>query len=327
MSQELLHKFLVEFRELAPKAVIIWHGGEPMAAGLDFYQKAFSIEEELWEPGQVSNLMQTNGTLITPEWAKFIKASGLGIGVSMDGCPDQHNTHRKTDKGKGSHELALRGIRLLQKYDVGFGVIQTVTNETLPFAAQSFDYLHDVVGTHSFSLNVYRAMGSDDEWIKSHNVSDDDWSGYMETIFEKWMVADDPKLIVREIETAVQGALSRLTRACRYNGSCGNYLCLEPDGRIYPCDRFMDESYQWGDLSRQHLRDILESERRVWFLRANEESYLTCGDCGWFKSCHNGCGSHRIGGVSGHFYYCHSTGKTFETVQSAIEKLLPEGGD
>lgn len=326
ISDDLLLKFLSELRGVAPRAVIIWHGGEPLTAGRAFYRKAFDLEAKLWETGQVTNLVQTNGTLITPEWAKFFKANDFRVGVSLDGCPNQHDQHRKTVNGKSSHRAALRGIRILQEFGVDFGVIETVTRDSLAFGAESFDYLHRVVGTHSFSLNVFQALESDDDWVKGQNVSDEEWGDYLETIFNKWLEANDPKLIVREIETAIQGACGHLTRACRFNGSCGHYFCLEPDGRVFPCDRLMQESDLWGNLTENSLADIIAGERRQKFLEEIESSYVNCAGCDWFNSCHNGCGSHRVGGVSGKFFYCESMKRTFELAHRALREIQTTGG-
>ena len=45
----------------------IWHGGEPLFAGIDFYQKAVEYQRPWEEKGKkITNSIQTNATLITP---------------------------------------------------------------------------------------------------------------------------------------------------------------------------------------------------------------------------------------------------------------------
>ena len=51
-----------------------WQGGEPTIMGLDFFKKAVQLQRKYGPPGAtVSNGLQTNGTLITEDFAKFLE--------------------------------------------------------------------------------------------------------------------------------------------------------------------------------------------------------------------------------------------------------------
>lgn len=66
MSDQLLEKFLVQYMELfTGRLIFIWHGGEPLLAGLPFFQKAVAVQRENLRDGQtIQNTIQTNATLI-----------------------------------------------------------------------------------------------------------------------------------------------------------------------------------------------------------------------------------------------------------------------
>ncbi|MBR0290655.1 MAG: radical SAM protein, partial [Bacteroidales bacterium] len=75
-----------------------WHGGEPLVLGLDFYRKAVEFEKKYAGKKIIHNTLQTNGTLVTEEWAQFFARERFLLGVSMDGTPEVHDRYRR-DKG------------------------------------------------------------------------------------------------------------------------------------------------------------------------------------------------------------------------------------
>ena len=64
----------------------LWHAGEPLAAGIAFYERAFQIIADLAPTGvSVSHVMQTNGTLVSPAWCEFFRKHRISLGLSIDG--------------------------------------------------------------------------------------------------------------------------------------------------------------------------------------------------------------------------------------------------
>lgn len=62
-----------------------WHGGEPLLAGIDFYEKALSFQRKYVPEGKhFLNGIQTNGTLITEAWCRFFAANEFIAGLSID---------------------------------------------------------------------------------------------------------------------------------------------------------------------------------------------------------------------------------------------------
>jgi uncharacterized protein len=50
---------------------VIWHGGEPMLMGIDYYCQIISLQNEF--DFKFNNLMQTNGVSIDKKWIQFKK--------------------------------------------------------------------------------------------------------------------------------------------------------------------------------------------------------------------------------------------------------------
>ena len=119
---------------------ILWHAGEPMAAGLASYEHAFEIINRVAPPGiAVHHVIQTNGTLITPEWCALLSRYHVRIGLSIDGPAEIHDASRQTWNGKATHNKAMRGYHLLREAGLSPGIICVLTRESLRFCRASVE--------------------------------------------------------------------------------------------------------------------------------------------------------------------------------------------
>jgi uncharacterized protein len=92
-----------------------WHGGEPMVPGLDFYESVVEIMNKYKTPKHiVRNMIQTNATLITPEFADFFVKNNFIPSVSIDGPEYIHNKNRIKFGGDGSFDMVMAGVKNLR---------------------------------------------------------------------------------------------------------------------------------------------------------------------------------------------------------------------
>lgn len=129
-----IYRVLFDSQILKDGFDLVWHAGEPMAAGLKFYKRAFSLINEMNHNNvSVNQGMQTNGTLINQEWAEFIKENNVSIGISIDGPKFIHDKNRIFANDNGSFNRVMRGIRTLQRNEIDFAVIAVLTKESLDY--------------------------------------------------------------------------------------------------------------------------------------------------------------------------------------------------
>src|SRR3990167_3574473 len=85
-SPKTLEKLLSLFSERYHKINLIWHGGEPLLPGLDFYKEVKSIEDKFKRDHDViiKNSMQTNGSLVTESLLEFLlDKDGLSMSIGI----------------------------------------------------------------------------------------------------------------------------------------------------------------------------------------------------------------------------------------------------
>lgn len=124
---------------------ICWHAGEPLAAGLGFYEAAFAKIEVLakrYLPEDIgyNHSFQSNGLLLNQAFCDLFKQYPVHVGISVDGPAFLHDAHRKTRAGLGSHAGAVNGISLLKKNEIPTSAIAVITADALDYPDDVFDF-------------------------------------------------------------------------------------------------------------------------------------------------------------------------------------------
>ena len=98
MSSKTLLNTLDQVSEASgdEEAHFIWHGGEPLLMGLEFFKEIATLSDKLRKKGkEISNSIQTNGTLVTEELLDFIEAKkDFYLGFSLDGSQEINDKTR-----------------------------------------------------------------------------------------------------------------------------------------------------------------------------------------------------------------------------------------
>jgi len=328
MSLKLLEKFFYEYFELfsSRDVMFLWHGGEPLLAGLSFFEQVIDLQKQYTKRGQpIKNDIQTNATLVDDEFANFFKRYNFRVGVSLDGNKSTHDRFRKNKNGIGSFEKTLMGIKILQEHGINPGVLQVVTKDTVSQAKENFHFIVDELGIKSIAVNAFLYKEGINKEMTSQTVSNEDFTDFLKMYIDLWLERDDPDLRIREIENFLAGVLGKQAPTCNFNGLCTRFFCLNNDGKIYPCDAFSNrEDLVLGNLSKQSLMEIFNSAKARKYVKEVHKYPLKCMNCEWFNACHNGCTYHRMGGISGKYYYCPTRKNIFKYMKSIYEKFKDE---
>ena len=95
---------------------ITFHGGEPTLIGAARFAQWCTDVRAALEPAHAVRLsLQTNGTLLTDEWARVLVDQGVDVGISLDGPADVNDRQRVDRAGVGSYAAVLRGIECLTR--------------------------------------------------------------------------------------------------------------------------------------------------------------------------------------------------------------------
>lgn len=133
--------------------VLLFSGGEPLIRP-DFFELAAYADERGIRP-----TLSTNGTLITPETARRIKAIGVGyVGVSLDGLRDVNDRFRGQE---GAFQAAMEGIQNCVAAGQRVGLRFTINRHNLQELNHIFDFIEaEKIDRVCFYHLVYSGRGN-----------------------------------------------------------------------------------------------------------------------------------------------------------------------
>ena len=128
MSDELLEEFTRQYiaAQTQREVLFTWHGGETLLRPLSFYQKALKLQQKYANGHLIDNCLQTNGTLLTDEWCRFLKDNNWLVGVSIDGPQRFHDAYRRDQQDRGTFQRVMQGIERLNRYGVEWNAMAVV---------------------------------------------------------------------------------------------------------------------------------------------------------------------------------------------------------
>jgi uncharacterized protein len=303
------------------ESVFSWQGGEPTLMGLEFFRGAVGDMEAFGAAGQVvGNALQTNGILIDEAWCDFLARYQFLVGLSLDGPPDLHDHYRGGPRGRSQAE-ALRAGRLMISAGVAVNILAVVTSRSR--AKEVYPYLRGEGFEHlQFIPCVERFAG---ELIPA-SVSPGAYGDFLCQTFELWW-PERQRARVRTFDSVVNQLLRGEVGLCEFGRRCDEYLVVEHDGSVYPCDFFVQPKWRLGNLRETELSELAESQRRQSFAAKKRQLARRCQDCPWRENCFGGCPKYRMmsrGRSDDPTWFCPSYRQFFEHARPRLRQFAEE---
>ncbi len=204
---ELACRRVFESSLLGQQLDVAWHAGEPLVVPVSWYDKAMERMSDMRPPWlRLRHSFQTNGLLVDEAWARFFARTGATVGLSIDGPADLHDSNRRTRGGQGTHDGAMRAVRLLQDQGVEFHVITVLTEPALGDPERLFAFYVEN-GIKEVGFNVEEIEGVHPRSSLAGQGAEARFRRFVRRFFD--LVWESPGLLkVREFESAVGLLLS-----------------------------------------------------------------------------------------------------------------------
>lgn len=293
-----------------------WHGGEPLVLGLDFYRKAVALEQKYAGDKIIRNTIQTNGTLLTQEWASFFRDNDFLVGISVDGPQDIHDKYRKDKGGAPTFDKVMRGVSLLYRNNVQYNTMTTVNHVSEGRGLEVYEFLKSIGSRYMQFMPVVEHVkypegknGKPLKYARPHIVDPSEegasiapWSvgsmafgKFMCEIFDSWVLADVGRYFVNLFDAALARWCGVMPGTCAYAETCGGNSVIEHNGDVYPCDHFVYPQYRLGNILENDLRTMMTSQEQVRFGISKRNSLPgRCVRCRYRFACNGECPKHRF---------------------------------
>lgn len=275
--------------------IMIFSGGEPLMR-----EDIFDLVAHASKRG-LRPVFGTNGTLLTPEVAKKLKAAGaLAMGISVDSLvPEKHDKFRGL---KNAYELTVNGIEACKSAGLPFQLHTTVVDWNRDEITDITDFA-EKVGAKAHYIFFLVPVGRG-KYIEETSLKVLENEALLREIMTKSQeVSIDVKPTCAPQFTRIArqlGVETRFTRGCLAGLT---YCVIGSEGLVRPCAYMTEEA---GDVRKTPFNEIWE--KAPIFKKLRTQAYSgTCGACEYNDVC-GGCraraGYYHEGDIMAQDDYC-----------------------
>lgn len=244
---------------------------------------------------------------------KEFKKAGLQFAqISLDGYRSE--THDSFRGVPGAFEKTVKGIKNCVAEDLFVEMATTATQHNIKEIPALIDFAAKL-GVNWFMLYNFIPTGRGLDIVDSDLTPDEReailklcWNRMKSAGVDVLSTAPQYARIAQEVETNPQGLQNdtyvvpthfynprlsgQLRQLADFIGGCGAgrfYICLEPNGDIYPCVFFPHvEATKVGNLFKDDFERIWRQSKLFWDLRDKDKLKENCGSCQYRYTC-GGC--------------------------------------
>ena len=309
MSERLLEKFIADYMQAqtTPEVLFTWHGGEALLRPIAFYERALQLQRRYARGRQVVNSIQTNGTLLTPEWCEFLRENGFLVGISIDGPRNVHDAYRRTSADGPSFDRVMQGLQLLKDHHVEWNALAVVNNLNVEQPREFYRFFKDIGCQYlQFAPIVERIVSRDDGLtlapgmqeggrLTSHSITPSQWGRFLCELFDEWVVADVGSIFVQIFDATLANWVGVTPGICSLSAHCGHAAVMEHNGDVFSCDHFVFPEYRLGNLNEKTITEMVYSPQQQRFAQMKTAMLpRQCRECPFLFACHGECPKNRF---------------------------------
>jgi uncharacterized protein len=308
---------LIEAHAGVPEVMVAWQGGEPTMMGVEFFRRSVELADRYLQPGQRAvYTIQTNGTLLDEEWARFFKENEFLVGISIDGTRELHDTYRVNKGGRGSFDQVIAGLQHVKDAGVEWNALTTVHAANGDHGREVYRFLRDELGATfvQFIPIIERVAEADADgevpwssWrdrplyvqqgdrVTGRSITAAQYGRFLIDVFEEWVRRDVGEVYVQMFDVALANWVGEPPGLCVHSETCGAALALEHTGDLYSCDHFVEPAYKLGNINETPMLELVASQRQKQFgLDKRDTLPQFCLECDVRFACHGGCPKDRF---------------------------------
>lgn len=313
---------------LAGQAVWLWHGGEPMLMGPEFYWKAY--EHARQSHPQIRFSMQSNILgYSTARWKEILE-SVFKRSISSSYDPDELN---RTMKGSATrfHRVFFEKLELMLADGFKPSIIGTYTEESAALGLRLYEKSL-AKGDQAFSLRFNYRYPVGRSFGEGEAIKPSTYGRMLLEVYDRW-IKDNPPFMITPLDEMLGKVIGTEGSRCPWTNSCGGrFISIDPDGSVYNCAEFgslgqslveegQADPYKYGNLKDQGVDALLASPAAMDMRRRRVDLPMDCKSCRHFNECEGGCARDAAlygRGLGGKFYYCESWMMVFDRIKESV---------
>ena len=310
---------------LRERPFISFHGGEPLLRSPEFFDDAMTFARQIVP--QVEFGMQTNGTLLNPEFLHVFTKHGLRAGVSLDGPEAINDRHRIGHNEQGSFKQIMRALEYFRdpvwRHTWG-GILSVIDLDTDP--VQQIEFF---AGLNPPALDLLEPDGN---WEKlppgKKSPQSTEFAEWLICAFDHWF-DHHSNIRLRRFDEIIEGILGGAGSAEYFGVAPVTLITVATDGAYEAVDQIKSAFDGAEELElnvyEHSLNDVVQHPRVQDRLTGLVSLAEKCRQCRHRLTCGGGYYPHRYS-PSNWFQnpsvYCADYLRLFDHIHTRIQEEL-----
>jgi len=307
------------------------HGGEPLLMGRKRMQFLIDALRRNLESRAIhlKISIQTNGTLLTPDWAMFFLDNCISVGISLDGPKNIHDNRRYDRARNGTYDRIIENIQKVKlcssSHDLFRKVLCVIDVRTS--ASEIFNHLASL----GFTDIDFLLPEANYEFLPTGKESfcSTAYGNWLISVFDEWFLRNDPSIQIRTLKIILARIFGQHVGLDSIGGGPVNIVTIETSGEIEPLDAF--KSVKHGitktgvNVVTHSLDEVFENSLVMLQQQSVEDLPKPCQICKHIGICGGGYLPHRYSlakSFDNPSIYCKDLFLLITHMQKAISEVL-----
>lgn len=282
--EEIIHKIVESYN----KITLIFHGGEPLLMGYDFYKRAFSIINKYKQNGIQWILgIQTNGYFLDECFCKLFESNNIIPSISFDGPGTMNILRDQTTR-------ITENIVKLRKKGHPINLLGVITKKNMDLIEDYYFFAKE--NGCPLKLNpVFEEGGA--KYDNDYIITPDEYIDVIKRLLPIWLDDESANTLFDPLSTILYMVITnKHGLVCDHCGCLSNWISINHDGTLYPCTRSYPACYCLGNIKDiNKLEEAFLCENFKQLLIGSIERRNQCrNNCEYYSVCLGGCNNDAI---------------------------------
>lgn len=281
-----LEKLIRLAQEEYDRVEYVWHGGEPLLCGVDYFRNIIELQRK-WQRKSlvIDNSVQTNGYLLSEQFIHFFRKHNFSVSVSLDGPADCNTLRQSTNE-------VIDRIASAQEAGLRLSTISVIHALNYDHQIEMYEFFKSMRLPMKF--NPIFNCGSTEE-NSQYLLAIAPYVSSLKALYDYWLL-DQTAVPVDPLDQYIHMKLFGKGIDCIYGSCLYHWIGIDHNGDIYPCGRSFGPDYQIGTITEiRHISDVFKNSNFIDLLRKSIIRRSICQNtCGYYGICEGGCNNNAL---------------------------------
>lgn len=282
LSLETIDHLLEMMGNATENLMLIWHGGEPTLAGIEYYKKIYTEIIPKYPYLEITSEIQTNATLLDKKWFSFLEEHHIGLGTSNNLLYENLRTLETEEEN-----IVFRKIKFGKMCSsCDSGCIEVITSKNVKDIIKIYEeYKRNRINV---SFNFVFEAGNAAE--NKELLLEKEYEFYLKEYMRHWLY--DKTAVYERFAALYFYVILNLKAEICYKGDCRfHFMGVDANGDVYPCDRPLAQEYRIGNIAQFDSIDelFMTKEYHRFAYEIDECISHFCSKCNIYSYCSGNC--------------------------------------